>query len=490
MEKKLEIQKKYFIPFSKRNLIKDDYYFHEEIGEGAFARVFRCTHKSLLQERAVKVVIKQGIHDTEQIHQEYKILMEIDHPNIIKLYEVYESESCIFLVLEYCQGGELFDMINEKGKLMESEVAIIFKQIISAVNYCHSFRICHKDIKPENFVLKVEGDIQSLKLIDFGQSQKLCVGEYSKIPNGSLYFLAPEMLDRKIDFKADMWSIGVLMYVMICGSFPFQGVTKKDTVKAIYKGHFTFNDDAFKICSDEVKDLLLKLLVKDPKKRISAEKAYQHPWVQWQVDYESNSIKLEDGILQKIGIYGQSQKFKKIVLFMIAIQILDKETEYFEKLFKKLDQSGDGVLSKEEFIRVFDQNNTEFIDIGVPETELGSLVESLDLNYSGKIDYSEFLAVLSLIQILKEDRFLKESFNRIDVNQNGLISRDEIKTMFNRDMIVMPDTDIDELMEKSDTDKDGRIDFNEFITMMREINLDTMKSKFSKVKDRCHLIPS
>lgn len=149
---------------------------------------------------------------------------------------------------------------------------------------------------------------------------------------------------KRYTLKADMWSVGVLLYMMITGTFPFNGNSKKDVLKSIIRGQYNFGHPAFLRCSWEVKDLITKLLVVHPDKRISAEEAYTHPWIQWQVSSEARHFVLDANVLQTISEHHTLQKFKKAVLFMIAIQILDKETNYFEKLFQTLDTSGDGVI--------------------------------------------------------------------------------------------------------------------------------------------------
>lgn len=129
--------------------------------------------------------------------------------------------------------------------------------------------------------MKRKGDLSSIKMIDFGFSQKVERGTHLSIPNGTLLFLAPEMLDQKYDFKADVWSVGVFIYFMISGIFPFQGGSKKETIKKIYSGMYTFRLQGFMNCSFEAKDLISKLLVRNPEQRYTSENALHHPWVQW-----------------------------------------------------------------------------------------------------------------------------------------------------------------------------------------------------------------
>ena len=195
----MQIQRKFFIPFSKKSNIRDEYKFIKEIGVGATGRVFEAIHNVSGETRAIKIVMKMDLENEEslreEIREEYRILMEADHPNIIKLYEVFETSSCLSLVMEYCEGGELFELISEMNHLQEAQVAVIVKQILAALSYCHKNMIIHRDIKPENFMFSRNGDINSIKMIDFGFSKKMTKGELLRTPNGTLYFLAPEMMD-------------------------------------------------------------------------------------------------------------------------------------------------------------------------------------------------------------------------------------------------------------------------------------------------------
>jgi len=150
--------------------------------------VFKAIQKENGQAVAIKVIEKKTVEDEDQFRNEFKILMELDHPHIIKLYEIYETQEFLYLVQELCEGGELFYHIIKTNYLTEGDAAKIMRQILSAVAYCHSNNICHRDLKPENFLLKKKDDVSSIKLIDFGLSKKLAEGELMNQPNGTVSF--------------------------------------------------------------------------------------------------------------------------------------------------------------------------------------------------------------------------------------------------------------------------------------------------------------
>jgi calcium-dependent protein kinase len=195
----------------------------QQLGEGAFGTVYLGTEKDTGAKRAIKVILKEKIKNFQRFHNEVNALKMLDHPNIIKLFEVYKDDSQVYLVQELCSGGELFDFIVDKEFLTEDVAAKIFKQIMQAIMYCHKNRICHRDLKPENFMLKSkDGDIE-VKLIDFGLSRSfMSFGNSGKeklkrmtTKAGTLFFMAPEVLSMNYNNKCDIWSAGVILYIML-----------------------------------------------------------------------------------------------------------------------------------------------------------------------------------------------------------------------------------------------------------------------------------
>jgi calcium-dependent protein kinase len=176
---------------------------------------------------------------------EVQILKKLDHPNIIKLYEVYETEKTIYLVTEVCDGGELFYLIVEKKFLSEAQAANIMRQIFSAIAYLHEHNICHRDIKPENILLKEKNNIKSIKLIDFGIAKVFKDKEYEHQPKGTTMYLAPEIINGKYGKEVDNWACGVILYILLCGRPPFYGKKIQSTLSSIKKGIFTFDREPF-----------------------------------------------------------------------------------------------------------------------------------------------------------------------------------------------------------------------------------------------------
>lgn len=213
----------------------------------------------------------------EAIQEEVNILTKLDHPNIVKYYETYIDEKYIYLVMEYIGGGELFDKIakQENQVFSEQDASQYMKKLFSALSHMHAQGVVHRDIKPENIMLAKNGE---LKLIDFGLSKRTQGNKKMKTIAGTPYYMAPEVLDGQYDSKCDTWSIGVLLYVFMSGYLPFQGENRNEVFSKIQNGKFHFKHQEFEVASPEVIDLIKKLLIVDPKKRLTAGEALKHPW--------------------------------------------------------------------------------------------------------------------------------------------------------------------------------------------------------------------
>lgn len=197
-----------------------------------------------------------------------------DHPNIIKVYEFYQDDKYFYIVTELCLGGELFDKIQEESHFSEKKAALIIKQILSAIFYCHQHKIVHRDLKPENLLLESDKDDYALKVIDFGTSRTFDPQHKLSQRMGTVtlyylflkqpYYMAPEVIKRKYDHKCDIWSIGVILYIMLCGYPPFQGATEEEILEKVSAGKYSFQSEEWNHISDEAKLFIQKMLVQEP----------------------------------------------------------------------------------------------------------------------------------------------------------------------------------------------------------------------------------
>ncbi|KAL0968911.1 hypothetical protein UPYG_G00273570 [Umbra pygmaea] len=272
----------------KLQKVEDFYEMEENLGSGQFAIVKRCREKVTSLEFAAKFikkrhspVSKRGVK-REDIEREVDILQQLTHPNIVQLHDVYETRTDVVLILELVSGGELFDFLARKESLSEEEATQFIKQILQGVHYLHSRKIAHFDLKPENVMLLDKNvALPRIKIIDFGLAHKMDqVGEFKNI-FGTPEFVAPEVVNYEpLGLEADMWSIGVITYILLSGASPFLGDSKQETLANITAVDYEFDEEFFSTTSELAKSFIRQLLEKDTRKRLTIQGALNHPWIQ------------------------------------------------------------------------------------------------------------------------------------------------------------------------------------------------------------------
>nr|XP_057931392.1 death-associated protein kinase 2 isoform X3 [Doryrhamphus excisus] len=271
----------------KQQLVEDFYDIGEELGSGQFAVVKRCTEKHTGLEYAAKFIKKRQSRASrrgvrrEEIEREVDILQQLQHPNVVALHDVYENRTDVVLILELVSGGELFDFLARKESLCEEEATQFIKQILDGVQYLHAKRIAHFDLKPENIMLLDRNvSLPRIKIIDFGLAHKMEAGADFKNIFGTPEFVAPEIVNYEpLGLEADMWSIGVITYILLSGASPFLGDTKQETLGNISAMSYEFDEEFFSNTSELAKSFIRQLLVKDTRKRMSIQDALNHPWI-------------------------------------------------------------------------------------------------------------------------------------------------------------------------------------------------------------------
>ncbi|XP_029430982.1 death-associated protein kinase 2 isoform X4 [Rhinatrema bivittatum] len=271
----------------KQQKVEDFYEIGEELGSGQFAIVKKSRETGTGVDYAAKFIKKRQSRASrrgvrrEEIEREVNILQQLQHSNIITLHDVYENRTDVVLILELVSGGELFDFLAQKESLSEEEATRFIKQILDGVNYLHSKKIAHFDLKPENIMLLDKNlPIPHIKLIDFGLAHKIEEGVEFKNIFGTPEFVAPEIVNYEpLGLAADMWSIGVITYILLSGASPFLGETKQETLANITAVNYEFDEEFFSNTSELAKDFIRKVLVKDTRKRLTIQEALSHPWI-------------------------------------------------------------------------------------------------------------------------------------------------------------------------------------------------------------------
>mmetsp|Transcript_24109 Transcript_24109/g.41198 ORF Transcript_24109/g.41198 Transcript_24109/m.41198 type:complete len:289 (-) Transcript_24109:145-1011(-) len=262
--------------------LRDFYELHEELGQGEFSVVIRGTHKETGEEYAIKCIEKHDV-DTSRLQTEVDILTQVSHPHIISLKEVFDTPDTLYLVMELITGGELFDKITEIGSYSEHTAAQLVANICSAVEYLHSLGIAHRDLKPTNLLLKDADDLIDVKIADFGLSKIMGENTMMQTACGTPIYVAPEVLSGEAyEKEVDMWSIGVITYILLCGFPPFfdDGSNMGELFEQIMAGEYDYPEEYWDEVSDEAKDFIDNLLLVDPAERFTASQALEHPWLQ------------------------------------------------------------------------------------------------------------------------------------------------------------------------------------------------------------------
>ncbi|OMJ75322.1 hypothetical protein SteCoe_25556 [Stentor coeruleus] len=448
----------------KKGKLPSQYREIKKLGAGAFAEVKLCKYLPTNKERAVKTIHKSGLHkqqiDPDFMLKEISVLTSLDHPNILKCYEIFEDSWRFYVSMEYCEGGELFEKIISMKRFNEQQASKIMHQILSAVCYCHEKNVIHRDLKPENILLDDKNGELTIKVADFGSS---CFLDPTKNLNGcfgSAYYVAPEVLQGEYNEKCDIWSCGVIMFILLTGKPPYQGSDPKLILHMVKTCPIQITPDKLPGVSPEALNLLTKMLEINPKLRISAKDAVNHTWISNHKTIIPNSDLTIT--LQSLEIFNGTAKLKDAVHIFIATQIIShEEIKFFREAFQVIDKNSDGKISKDELLDMYKENMDEIKAQEIVE----KIMKEVDINLSGEIDYSEFLsACMNYSKYLSKEN-LEAAFRIFDLDQSGGITADEIRNVLGQ-RTEQSDDVWKEILTDADENGDGIIDMKEFIGLM------------------------
>ena len=466
-EKKGGIQQSNFVK-QHSNKLNTDYKIIKKLGAGAFSEVFLVQNRVTSTYECAKVLELSALSTfaDEDIMNEIRTLAEMDHPNIMKIKGYYQTAHHLYIISEYLAGGELFDRIIEVHNFSEAQAAKLIEQVISAVVYLHKHNIIHRDLKPENIVFESKDKDSLIKIIDFGTSRKVKKDEKLKSRLGTAYYIAPEVLGMCYDSKCDVWSCGVILYVLLFGIPPFNGKTDDEIFDKIKKGVFKFPETGPKV-SDDAKRLILKMLNKNPELRTSGDDLLKDPWFEKMRDNKNVDGQNQIAINSLKQFKAKYEFQRAILLYFVNFFDIKDEKGKLYKLFKSLDKDGDGQLDREE-LRVAYAKSAKGFNV---DEEVDAIMKQLDVNNTGQIDFSEFL--LATVDYKKgiHEKELRQIFGIIDKDKSGTLEREEVGEFFNLKGAEQA-AELQQLMDEADANKDGKISIDEFFNMMNQFLKD------------------
>jgi len=466
--------------------IKTDYTFGRTIGKGGSCRVVLGYRKGSDEKFAIKIMQQTEPMNLKLYEHEINILRRLDHPNIIKLRE-HRHEGNFYIVTEFCGGGELFDrIVDKRWPITEKEASRLVKTMLSAIKYCHDKNVVHRDLKPENFVFKDKTKESEMVLIDFGCAKVVVDDNEYKDLVGTPYYLAPESAAGhkyrrygKTLKASDVWSVGVIAYVLMTGRPPFNGVNNPAIFSAIIKKKVTFPSDVS--LTKPFIDFVKHMLRKSPKQRYTVEQALNHPWV---TGKEASDKEIPSDVIKVLRQFAQQSKLKKAITKTLAKHMGKQPEEKIKAHFVRLDKNNSGGLDQEELAYLL-------MDMGITKSkalvEAKSIIDGADTDGSGEIEFKEFAQVWQRKLLSVNDSYVHAVFNVLDENGDGSIDATELEKVLDLNHNEKGRDHITKLIAEVDKDGDGVISFDEFRSAMVEVPPDPNASQLGHELDEHEL---
>lgn len=452
--------------------IEDDYVLDDVVlGEGYSGPVRLARSRQTDAKYAVKSFKTHGVpkERKEELISETEIFLSMDHPHVARLVDAFETSQVLYLVMECLEGGELYDRVIERKMFTEHDAAIAVRQMLIAVIYIHSRGVVHRDLKLENFLYESR-DSDHLKLIDFGFSNICEPNTKMAMCCGTLSYVAPEVLMKSYTSQCDLWSLGVITFILLVGHMPFSG-PECAQVLAIKKGAYSFRQERWSKVSAEAFDFVRSLLVVDPQVRMNAETALQHEWMLR--GQEENHV--DQTIIDALCQYGSESRFRRACMCLMAWSLTNEERSQVRDAFIQLDTSKTGTIKLKDLRLVLENQFSK------EDTEIARVIGALDSNNDEEINYSEFLAAMVSSRIQLHDGLLLATFKRFDTDNSGFITLLNLREVLGESF---DGVQIDELIQEADFRMDGRISLEEFVRFLTSSASDSWKTLANDVIDK------
>jgi calcium-dependent protein kinase len=468
--------------------IREFYDLGPSLGSGMSGVVKRIIRRSDGKAFAKTILVSQlSPKQLAALRNEIDILKILDHPHICKLYETYtEPGVCVRLVLELCEGGELFDRLHARKRFSEQWVAKLVYRMAGVLRYLHENHITHRDLKLENWLFRSKEDDDEIVLIDFGLSHKYRNEEHMHKKVGTSYYVAPEVLKGDyMGVQADMWSLGVIVYMLLGGCAPYDGQDDEEILQNVALARKpNYETGPWKRVSEMAKSFVQGLLTVDPDKRLTAEAALQHPWV---VASEKSLPKydVDDDMYKNLSRFAGFSTLKRIAMEVVAFSLSHDEIKRLTNVFESMDSDHNGYVTFGGLKRELGKN------FKISDEELRKIFDALDEEHTGKVHVNEFVAATMQFKYHLDETHLKQAFAMIDKNNTGFITVSDLKAILGKHIDDRRALEMIKAAELEDHGDSHKLSFREFLDFVRkdgETQVDklvssTPKSTASKSKN-------
>ncbi|KAJ4978403.1 hypothetical protein NE237_009183 [Protea cynaroides] len=457
--------------FGYSKQVSTKYELGEEVGRGHFG--YTCSAKGKKgelkgQEVAVKVISKAKMTTAiaiEDVRREVKILRALTgHKYLVQFYDAYEDDDNVYIVMELCKGGELLDKILARGgKYSEEDAKIVMIQILSVVSFCHLQGVVHRDLKPENFLFSTKDEESPLKAIDFGLSDFVKPDERLNDIVGSAYYVAPEVLHRSYGTEADMWSIGVIAYILLCGSRPFWARTESGIFRAVLKADPCFEEAPWPSLSSEAKDFVKRLLNKDYRKRLTAAQALSHPWLS---NHQEIKIPLDILVYKLVKAYICSSSLRKTALRALSKTMTVVQLTYLREQFIMLGPNKSGFIPMQNFKTALMKNSTD----AMKDSRVIDYVNMVSSLQYRKLDFEEFCAaaisVYQLEGLESWEQHARSAYEHFEKDGNRPIMIEELAS----ELGLSPSVPVHVVLQDWIRHSDGKLSFLGFVRLLHGLS--------------------
>eukprot|EP00929_Paragymnodinium_shiwhaense_P095984 TRINITY_DN5736_c0_g1_i1.p1 TRINITY_DN5736_c0_g1~~TRINITY_DN5736_c0_g1_i1.p1 ORF type:complete len:627 (+),score=192.75 TRINITY_DN5736_c0_g1_i1:77-1882(+) len=450
--------------------------------DGPYGPIRRVVNQTTQRERVMKAYRKKNVKST-WFQEHLTVMRKLDHPNICRLFEVFSDRLNFYVVVNLCSGGHVVNAVAQLEDFDEPDAARIVRQVLMAVAYMNERRVCHRNLCPDNLMIaeSVKDHTQmQLQVIDFGHSTRYKEGEKMTQLVGLPDIMAPQVVRKSYTEACDVWSIGVILYSLLCGSPPFYGETDEDVMKQVKAGKVHWDEETWDVFTPEARELARGLLTYEEDQRIKPAEALQSAWIARTTASDRKKLKLKASHLESLRKFGKRNMLEKAVINTVALRMQDSEIVQLREIFQSIDVDSSGTITLEELQKGIVDHLGSMDGLG----DLKKIVDALDVNGSRQIDYTEFLAAMLDRRYYHEEGVLWTAFRYFDKDGNGEIDDNELASVLADESLeeLASKQQISQVMKDCDFNGDGKIDFDEFVCMMRGVKYTQgMGGKFSKM---------